>query len=158
MEERWRIRLEVEELYAEYAACLDGDRLEHWPELFTDECVYKVMPRENFERGFPLALIYCESRGMLRDRAAALRKTSVYAPRSIRHMITGIQLVESAPETVRCEANFAVFETPRGGSTQILSVGRSFDRLERENGTLRFRERICVFDTEMVPGSLVFPL
>ena len=44
---------------------------ERWPELFVDACVYKVIPRENFEQGFPVAVIYCESRDMLFGSVAA---------------------------------------------------------------------------------------
>ena len=57
------LRLELEELYAEYAGCLDEDRFEDWPAFFTDDCIYKIIPRENFERGLPLALL----NGLARD-------------------------------------------------------------------------------------------
>src|SRR5271170_7016722 len=35
-----------------------------WPEFFTEQCVYRLQPRENFERGFPLATLSFESKGM----------------------------------------------------------------------------------------------
>src|SRR5439155_9223926 len=59
------LRLELEEIYAEYAACLDECELGKWPELFTDQCVYKIIPRENYSRGLPLAIWLSESKGML---------------------------------------------------------------------------------------------
>src|SRR5216684_2070317 len=44
------LRLELEELYAAYTACLDEERFEEWPEFFVEQCLYKIVPRENFER------------------------------------------------------------------------------------------------------------
>jgi salicylate 5-hydroxylase small subunit len=62
------VRYEIEELFAEYAAALDAVDLERWPEFFTEPCFYEIIPRENYDRGLPLALMRCESQGMLRDR------------------------------------------------------------------------------------------
>ena len=39
------------ELLAEYANLIDEDRLEDWLDLFADECIYRVVPRENFDLG-----------------------------------------------------------------------------------------------------------
>jgi salicylate 5-hydroxylase small subunit len=55
-------------LYSNYAAAIDNNEWEQWLDFFTEECVYKVQPRENFERGYPLATLSFESRGMLKDR------------------------------------------------------------------------------------------
>src|SRR5438046_4814181 len=93
------LRDEIEELYANYCACLDDGELERWPDFFTDACVYKIIPRENFDRGLPLALVLCESKGMLQDRVEALRRTSVYAPRALRHLVSNIRLLDpSSPQ------------------------------------------------------------
>ena len=45
---------ELEELYAHYARLLDDGPLQEWPALFTDPCVYQVIPRDNFDAGLPL--------------------------------------------------------------------------------------------------------
>ena len=74
-------------------ACLDEERFEEWPDFFADPCVYKIMPRINFERKLPLATWLCESHGYLRDRVTAIRKTSVYGPRYIRRFVSGIHIV-----------------------------------------------------------------
>ena len=43
------IRLGVHELLAEYAERIDDDRLEEWPDLFTEQCRYLVRrPNEIF--------------------------------------------------------------------------------------------------------------
>ena len=38
--------------YDEYHAILDDVRLDEWPSLFTEDCLYRVIPRENFEAGY----------------------------------------------------------------------------------------------------------
>ena len=48
---------ELNQLYARYARALDAADWEAWPEFFIDHCVYKLQPRENHERGFPLATL-----------------------------------------------------------------------------------------------------
>jgi len=160
------LREELEDLYAAYVECLDNGELERWPEFFTAVCVYKIIPRDNYDRGLPLALMLCESKGMLEDRVAALRRTSVYAPRSLRHLVSSIRVqrqdaTPSAPdgaESIQVQANYAVFQTRLDEPTQVFNVGRYVDRLVREETGLKFNEKLCVLDSVLVPGSLIYPL
>ena len=85
-------RLEIADLYAAYAACLDKDALEAWPDFFTADCHYRVTSAENYEDGLPLGLIYATSRGMLHDRVRALREANIYEPQRCRHLISGFVL------------------------------------------------------------------
>ena len=152
------LRFEVDELYAEYVESLDDGDLEHWPELFTEECLYKVIPRENFERGLPLALILCESKGMLQDRVEALRHASVYAPRTLRHLVSNIRIKAQEPDGIRVQANYAVLQTLNDEPTQVFNAGKYVDRVVRDAGRLKFKEKLCIFDSIVVPGSLVYPI
>ena len=68
------------QLYADYACAVDSGDWDLWPDFFTEDCVYRLQPRENFERGFPLATLSFESRGMLLDRAYAIRETLFHDP------------------------------------------------------------------------------
>src|SRR4051812_3049371 len=83
------LRARLADLYCACDNALNDGTLERWPELFVDACVYKVIPRENHEAGFPVAVIYCESRDMLIDRVVALRETALYAPRIVRRITSG---------------------------------------------------------------------
>jgi hypothetical protein len=85
------LRLELDELYAQYVGCLDEERFEDWPEFFTDDCLYRIVPRDNFERGLPIATWHSEGRAGLLDRIVAIRKTMNYAPRYIRRMVSAIR-------------------------------------------------------------------
>ena len=158
MMDRLHLRLELDELYAAYAACLDDGELERWPEFFIDACRYEIIPRENFERGLPLAVMRCDSKGMLVDRVAALRRSSVYGPRALRHLISGIRVVGVDGDDIRAQASYAVLQTLPDEETTVFNAGRYLDRLVREQGTLKFAERRCVFDSVLVPSSLVYPI
>ena len=100
------LRLELEELYAAYTACLDEERFEEWPEFFVEQCLYKIVPRDNFERELPLATWLCESKGYLADRVTALRKTAVYAPRYMRRMVSGIRILGWKEGVLEVRANY----------------------------------------------------
>ncbi len=60
-------------LNSDYAACIDADRLEDWPDFFLDDCLYKITTADNRRRGYAAGIVYADSRAMLQDRVAALR-------------------------------------------------------------------------------------
>jgi 3-phenylpropionate/cinnamic acid dioxygenase small subunit len=150
---------ELEELYARYAEALDDGPLEDWPEYFTANCLYLIIPRENYERGLPLAIMRCESRDMLKDRVTAVRETMMYEPRYLRHHVTNLRVVSEATDEVEAVANFSVIEVLPDELPRILMVGRHRDRLRREeDGQWRFCERLCIFDSTLVPNSIIYPV
>jgi 3-phenylpropionate/cinnamic acid dioxygenase small subunit len=152
------LRLEIEDLYADYAACLDEERFEDWPEFFSDPCLYKIVPRENFERGLPLATWLCESKGYLFDRITAIRKTAVYAPRYVRRMVSGIRVLGWTDAVLEVRASYLALETLQDELTRVFNAGQYRDKLVVEDGRLKFREKLCIFDSLLVPNSLIYPL
>ncbi|MGE5200681.1 MAG: aromatic-ring-hydroxylating dioxygenase subunit beta [Acidobacteriota bacterium] len=152
------LRDEIDALYADYAEALDDNRLERWPDFFVEDCLYKVVPRENWDRGLPIALMLCESRGMLQDRVTAVRNTAVYAPRTFRHLIGQFRIKAETPERLRVSANYVVFQTLVDDLTRIQNAGKYVDLVVRTPEGLRFKEKICVFDSVLVPNSLIYPI
>ena len=150
-------RVRIDELYARYAACLDDGRFDEWPDFFTDECTYRIQPRENYDRGLPLATLSFESKGMLRDRVYAITETLFHEPYYQRHLVSGI-LAEADGDGFRVRANYVVIRTKTGSLSEVYSAGRYLDRVVDESGTLRFREKLCIFDSELIPNSLIYPL
>ena len=151
------LQREVEELYADYGEIIDDGRLDAWPEMFVDPCLYRIVSKENHDKGLPLSLMRCESMGMLKDRAFACQKLNVYAPRTWRQSITQVRARPDG-EHISARANFVVFETLHDRHTAILTSGRFLDSLVRTPAGLRFREKICVYDANLISGSIVFPL
>ena len=152
------LRDEIDALYADYAEALDDNQLERWPGFFVEDCLYKVVPRENWERGLPIALMLCESRRMLQDRVTAVRNTAVYAPRVFRHLIAQFRIKAETPERLRVTANYVVFQTLVDDLTRIQNAGKYVDLVVRTPEGLRFKEKICVFDSVLVPNSLIYPI
>ncbi|HZV91637.1 MAG TPA: salicylate hydroxylase, partial [Caldimonas sp.] len=56
---------ELVQLHADYAIAVDSGTWGLWPEFFVDACSYRLVPRENHERGLPLATLAFESKKML---------------------------------------------------------------------------------------------
>ncbi len=152
------LRFEVEELYYNYIECLDDDELERWPDFFIDDCLYKIISRENFERGLPLATMFCESKGFLQDRVVAIRQTSMFGPRSMRHLVSNIRVKGQEGGVIRVQANYAVFETVIDEHTRVFNTGKYLDKLVRDSGRLKFKEKLCVFDSVLIPASLIYPI
>ncbi|MEC8137277.1 MAG: aromatic-ring-hydroxylating dioxygenase subunit beta, partial [Pseudomonadota bacterium] len=106
----------------------------------------------------PLAIMRCESRAMMQDRVRAIRETLMFEPRYIRHLISSIRIRPEGDGMVSVTANYAVLETLMDEMTKVLNAGRYVDKLVREDGELRFKEKRCVYDSSVVPNSLVYPV
>jgi 3-phenylpropionate/cinnamic acid dioxygenase small subunit len=152
------LRARLADLYSAYDEALAEGRYEDWPGLFTEACVYKITSRENYDAGLPIGVIYAESRAMLADRVAALRNTTLYAPRIMRNLTSGIMLRQIAADGMRLSASYAVFQTMLNEASTVFLCGRYYDRVVEDGDTLRFAERICVADATLVPTSLIFPI
>ena len=101
---------DVRAFYDAYFEALDEDRIEEWPDFFVDDCLYRIIPRENYEAGQKTCLMQGDSKGMLTDRVRAIRSTQVYAPRYCR----------------RQGALFTRLNTGSAGSVEVLEKkGRS---------------------------------
>jgi 3-phenylpropionate/cinnamic acid dioxygenase small subunit len=152
------LRARLADLYGAYDDALGEGQYERWPEFFTEVCLYKIIPRESFDLGHPLGLMQAESRGMLADRVAAIRKTTLYAPRIVQRLVSGIVLRAIEAGGMRLSASFATFQTMLNEPSQVFLCGRLYDRVVDDGGTLRFAERVCVTDSTLVPTSLIFPI
>ena len=80
-------RDDIERLYVEYTNTIDDGDLGHWPDLFTAECSYRIVSRENVRRKLPLAAMRCDSREMLHDRVVAIESSAFYVSRTVRHLV-----------------------------------------------------------------------
>jgi salicylate 5-hydroxylase small subunit len=145
-------------LYSDYASAIDNNEWDKWPEFFTEECVYKVQPRENFDRAYPLATLSFESRGMLKDRIYGMTETIFHDPYYQRHVVGTPRVLHVDPERIRSEANYAVFRTKPDEISTVFNVGRYIDSIRRTEAGLKFESRLCVFDSEMIANSLIYPI
>ncbi len=153
-----RDRLALYELFAAYGALIDAGEFDDWLGLFAERCTYHIMPRENYERGLPAGLVFCDSRAMLEDRIGALREANKYNIHSDRHLIGLPRLVGEEAGEALVEAPFAVFQTDQEGETRLFATGLYRDRIVGDAGALKFRDKLVLLDTFAVPSLLATPL
>ncbi|MDX2102989.1 MAG: hypothetical protein EAZ99_03490 [Alphaproteobacteria bacterium] len=150
-------RLAVREVYDAYIGALDDGDYEAWPGFFLDPCRYRVTAAENWDRGLPLSLIACESVAMLEDRVTSLRRTQMFAPRRVRHFLSAMRIRRDG-DAILVRANFLMLHSIEGEPTAILATGRLIDRLIETADGLRFQEKIAVYDSPLIPNSLIVPV
>jgi salicylate 5-hydroxylase small subunit len=149
----------LQTLYADYALAVDSGNWDLWPTFFTPDCVYKLQPRENFERGFPLSTLAFDSQAMLRDRVYGIKETLFHDPYYQRHVVGAPVLRQiDAEGRLHCEANYAVFRTKLDGPGTVFNVGRYLDIVAKTPDGLKFAQRLCVYDSEMIPNSIIYPI
>ena len=147
-------RASLYDLFAEYGALIDASRFDEWLGLFAGECHYRIIPRENFDRGLPAALIFCDSRAVLEDRIRALREANKYNIHTDRHVIGLPRLSDDG----LAEAPFAVYQTDQEGETRLFATGLYRDQIEAVGKHLKFRDKLILLDTFAVPSLLATPL
>ncbi len=150
--------LALTQLYADYASAVDSGNWDLWPGFFTEDCVYRLQPRENHERGFPLATLAFTSKGMLKDRVYGIKETLFHDPYYQRHVVGTPVVREVLEGGWRCEANYAVFRTKLSDASTVFNVGRYLDRVVRTQAGLKFAVRECIYDSEMIPNSVIYPI
>jgi 3-phenylpropionate/cinnamic acid dioxygenase small subunit len=154
------LTLKVQDLNARYAQAIDDDRLEAWPDFFTEDGRYRVTTAENVARSLPLGMIYATSRAMLRDRVRSLRDANVYEAQRYRHVIAPA-LIEAtqAGAAVEAQTSFIVARIMHTGETTLFATGRYQDRIVRDDGgTLRFAEKTVILDSRLIDTLLALPL
>jgi anthranilate 1,2-dioxygenase small subunit/terephthalate 1,2-dioxygenase oxygenase component beta subunit len=151
--------LKVQDLLARYAQALDDDRLEDWPNFFTDTCRYLVTTADNAAQGLPLGMIYATSRAMLRDRVRSLREANVYEAQRYRHMV-GPPVIEAGEGGLVCaQTGFMVARIMHSGETILFATGRYDDRIVLSGPDApRFREKVVVLDSRVVDTLLAIPI
>jgi 3-phenylpropionate/cinnamic acid dioxygenase small subunit len=153
------LRMQVEEFNTEYCAVLDAGEIEQWPQFFVDDCVYRVTGRENADANLPVGLVYCEGVGMLHDRAVAINRTQMFAPRCMLHVCGNVRVLSAeSSEGFTAQTNFMLLQTLVEGPTTIHLAGRYYDRFVRVDGKLKLKERQVVYDTTVIATDVVYPV
>ena len=151
-------RRRIEALLAHYVDIVDQDRLEEWPDLFVEDCRYRITSALDYRDKLPHGLIYAVSKGMLRDRVSALREANVYEAQRYRHIVGPIWIESDAGGTARSRSNFLVIRTMHTGEMLLFASGVYFDRIDVSTDPCRFIERVVVTDSDKIDTLLAMPL
>jgi anthranilate 1,2-dioxygenase small subunit len=157
-------RLAIEDLFNYYGSSLDDDRLEDWLELFSDNCSYKIVSRENINLNLPASLMLCENKNMLVDRIVSLRKANEFNIHRRKHLISNIHIKTgssdqgSRSDIINVVANFAVFHSDNEGNGSLYSFGSYEDKIRFVDGSPLFSEKIVIVENWTIPHMLSIPI
>ncbi|MEC4720361.1 aromatic-ring-hydroxylating dioxygenase subunit beta [Noviherbaspirillum sp. CPCC 100848] len=146
-------------LNSQYAHTIDTDHLEEWPDYFTDDCLYTITSFDNHAKGLETGIVYCDSKGMLKDRVSGLREANIYEEHRYRHLVMMPTRAEAVDGVAKSETPFAVYRIMRDGRTSLFVTGFYQDEFRTgSDGTLRIAKRIVVCDSSVFDTLLAIPL
>lgn len=143
-------RAQIEDFLYYEAALLDQWRLQEWLELLTEEVTYEV-PSTDVPDGDPRQTLFLIADNAERVHARVQQLLGKFAwaenpPSRTRRLISNVQILEIADETIRVAANFVVYRI-RSGQMDAY-VGRYEHTLILRNGTLKIQRRKAILDLE----------
>ncbi|MSQ18951.1 MAG: aromatic-ring-hydroxylating dioxygenase subunit beta [Betaproteobacteria bacterium] len=151
-------RQAIRDLLIEYGLLLDDDKLEAWVELFTADCDYRIVTRENVEQNLPNVLIWCKGKNMLADRITSYRHVNEYNLHWDCHTISPPRIAAEADGSWRVAASYSLFQTTLEGQSRLFSVGRYRARVVFNDNAPRIREMVVVADTGSILTLLATPI
>ena len=157
MDEKLMLWLEINDLQHRYTNALDNDELEAWPDFFTEDGSYRIVSKENFDRGLPAPIMYCRNQKMMRDRVIALRYANIYEPHRYRHALGGLVINEVGDE-VKTTSSYIVVNTGLAGDSVVYQSGCYLDTLVKRDGDWRYKDKRVVYDTSRVQTLLATPI
>ena len=126
--------------------------------IFTDNGVYQLQSRENFDRHLPLCMLSFESKAMMADRVDSVVNTIYHDPHSQRHVCGAPLITHVEGDQIDGESSVVVIRTPTDAMPHILCAGRCSDKFVMQAGGLEFAGRLVIFDKDLIPNSIIKPI
>ncbi len=153
------IRLQLADLQDRYIDALDSDRLEDWPTMFVDDCLYEIIPKENEDAGLPAPVMRWDNIRMLRDRVISLRNANIYQKPVYRHCLSAMHWSAGDGGAYRVTTNYMVINTNQIGQSLVYQTGIYRDIIVPDaGGTLKFKSKRVIYDTSRVQTLLAIPI
>jgi len=158
---RLLLRQEIEELLYREAELLDERRYDEWLDLFTDDARYWMPMRRNVPHDDPAREFtragadvnwFDEGKETLTRRVRQIQTGVHWAeepPSRICHMISNVQVVETAPAEVTVRCRFLIYRNRVETETDVL-VGKREDRLRRVGDRWQIAHRKIVLDQSVL--------
>ncbi len=153
-----RTRLLLADLQDRYVGLLDADRLEDWPDMFIDDALYEIIPKENFDQGLPAPVMRCENKRMLHDRVTSLRHANIYQKPVYRHFLSAMWWSLEADDEYHVTTNYLVINTNQAGQSLVYQTGIYLDVVVLEGEALKFKSKRVIYDTSRVQTLLAIPI
>ena len=152
-------RLQIADLQDRYIETLDADRLEDWPKMFVEDCLYEIIPKENEDLGLPAPVMRCDNGRMLRDRVISLRNANIYQKPVYRHFLSAMRWSSDATGAYLVTTNYMVINTNQIGQSFVYQTGIYRDVIVKdEAGELKFKSKRVIYDTSRVQTLLAIPI
>lgn len=158
MNDHLQLWFQLCQLQHNYVNAIDSNRLEEWPDFFTEDGSYTILSKENDDRGLPAPIIWCRNRKMMRDRVVALRHASIYEAHSYRHATSGLVINDVRDGEVRTTSSYIVVNTGQAGDSVVYQAGCYEDTVVLRDGVWRYKEKRVVYDTSRVQTLLATPI
>ena len=152
------VRDAIARLQMEYVHALDGNELERWPQFFTEQCLYQIIPRADHEQGRRIGIWFCDNRGMLEDRVSSIREVNVYEPHVYRHVIGPTEILGHQDGAWSAQTSYLVVRTMHDGEMTLFSAGRYLDEIVMDGGAARFVKRVVVPDSWRFDTLVAIPI
>ena len=109
------------DLNERYVRCLDDNQLDGWPNFFTENGIYKIVPRENLDAGLPGAILFFDNNAMRRDRVLCVKDVNIFRIHVARHYLGGVVIDRLGTHEFAMRANLLVVDsTTRGARRSML--------------------------------------
>lgn len=151
-------RAAVEDALNDQAFAIDDDELERWPEFYTEDGFYQIIPRETHEANLPMGVMFCDGRGMMIDRIEALRTANIFEPHTYSHLLGRPGLSNGEAGVIEARTNFQVSRTMQGGSSELFAAGKYLDTFDTSGEQPLIKKRLVVLESRRIDILIVFPL
>ena len=148
----------IARLMTQYVHAIDNDELERWPQFFTADAVYRIVPRAAFDQGHPIGIWFCDNRDMLEDRVSSIREVNVFEPHVYRHVIGPTEVLGISGRIYRAQTSYLVVRTMQDGAMSVFSAGRYLDDIVLDNDVALLQKRIVVTDSARYDTLVVIPI
>jgi anthranilate 1,2-dioxygenase small subunit len=148
----------IARLMAHYCSAIDNGDLDRWPLFFTDDCLYRILTRSDFDAGRDFGVWFCNNRSMLEDRVSAIKSVNVYEPHVYRHVLGPTEIVGVEDGMIACETSYILVRTGYEGDMQVFSCGRYIDQVAADESGAQLRSRTVVTDSCRYDALVALPL
>ncbi len=142
-----------------YRVCeaIDNFDCETWADGFSDDCQYRMIPRENYDRGLPLCLIDDDRAGLL-QRVKLITELWQYEPFRETRQLSNVVVTSPSEGTATAKATIAVYRTSSEGESSLHMVARIEDNLVNlgDRGW-KIKERLVILESFKVHNNIVLP-
>ena len=135
------------------ARLADDRKYLDWMELFAEDGEYSAITLENLNQ-LGLRLFRDVGKPAIHERVAFLMGLWQTPRGKTLHFVSNTEVsAGDGPDQVRAVSNFLVTRTAEFEHTELHAAGRYIDMLERDAGAWRFKQRLAIVDSNLLPGE-----